>query len=220
MKGSKRRVLKRALIFSNGEIKDFNFYKKIIAEDDIIICADGGFKHVVCLGVKADYLIGDLDSLVKKEISKLKLEETELLKFPKEKDKTDTQLALEYALNLGVDEIILIGSIGSRLDHVIANIHLLVKCISKGVQISILNEHNEIKLVDDQIEFDAKKGETISLLPLTERVEGITTHGLRYPLDDGTMELGEPYGVSNESTGKKVKIEISSGMLLVMRVRE
>jgi len=208
---------KRAVILSSGEIGVLNFYKKIIRRNDKIICADGGLRFAKKLGLKPDVLIGDFDSLKKSELSGLNKTKTKILSFPKEKDKTDTQLAVEYAISSGVGEIIMLGSLGGRIDHLLSNIHLLRLGVKKSITIKILDEFNEIRIIDKALNFRTRKGETLSLLPLTEKVKGIYTEGLKYPLKNGTMVLGNPYGVSNETISSKVKIKIRSGLLLLIR---
>ena len=208
---------KRTIIFSNGEIGNINFYKKLIKKNDTIICADGGLKFAKKLGLNPDILIGDFDSLKKSDFYGLNKNKTKVLKFPKEKDKTDTQLALEYALSSGAGEIIMLCSLGGRADHMLANIHLLSLGIKKGIIIKILDSSAEIRIISKSLDLKTAKGETISLLPFSEKVNGIYTEGLKYPLKNGTMVLGIPYGISNEAISRQVKIKIRSGLLLVIR---
>lgn len=210
-------IKKRAVIFSNGIIKNINFHRTLIKKNDFIICADGGLKFAKKLGLKPDVLIGDFDSLGRKEIYNVEKSGTRIFKFPPEKDKTDTQLALEYALSNGAKEIIMLGSLGGRIDHLLANLHFLRLGIKKGVGIKIIDENNEIAVIDKSISFKAKKGETISLFPFTEKVTGIYTEGLKYGLENVAMVLGNPYGVSNVALSSRVKIKIRSGLLLVIR---
>ena len=208
---------KRVIIFSNGRIGDVNFYRKIIKKNDLIICADGGLKFAKKLGLKPDALIGDFDSLKEKEILEAERRGARILKFTPEKDKTDTQLALEYAISSGAKEIIMLGSLGGRIDHLLANLHLLKLGTEKGVEIRVVDENNEIRLIDSAITFKTKRGETLSLLPFSDKVTGIYTEGLKYSLENGTMVSGNPYGVSNVAVSSKVRIKIRSGLLLVIR---
>ncbi len=208
---------KRAIIFSNGRIGEINFYKKIIKKNDLVICADGGLKFAKKLGLKPDLLIGDFDSLNKRETLEAEKSGVRVLKFSPDKDKTDTQLALEYALSNAAKEIIMLGSLGGRIDHLLANLHLLKIGADKNIDIKLIDEFNEIRLVKEAITFNTKKGETLSLIPFTDKVTGIYTQGLKYALEKGTMVLGNPYGVSNVVLSSKVKIKIRSGLLLVIR---
>ncbi|OGL41327.1 MAG: thiamine diphosphokinase [Candidatus Schekmanbacteria bacterium GWA2_38_9] len=208
---------KRVIIFSNGRIGDVNFYRKIIKKNDLIICADGGLKFAKKLGLKPDALIGDFDSLKEKEILEAERRGARILKFTPEKDKTDTQLALEYAISSGAKEIIMLGSLGGRIDHLLANLHLLKLGTEKGVEIRVVDENNEIRLIDSAITFKTKRGETLSLLPFSDKVTGIYTEGLKYSLENGTMVSGNPYGVSNVAVSSKVRIKIRSGLLMMIR---
>ena len=208
---------KRVIIFSNGRIGDVNFYRKIIKKNDLIICADGGLKFAKKLGLKPDALIGDFDSLKEKEILEAERRGARILKFTPEKDKTYTQLALEYAISSGAKEIIMLGSLGGRIDHLLANLHLLKLGTEKGVEIRVVDENNEIRLIDSAITFKTKRGETLSLLPFSDKVTGIYTEGLKYSLENGTMVSGNPYGVSNVAVSSKVRIKIRSGLLMMIR---
>src|SRR3990172_11397496 len=208
---------KRVIIFSNGRIGDVNFYRKIIKKNDLIIWADGGLKFAKKLGLKPDALIGDFDSLKEKEILEAERRGARILKFTPEKDKTYTQLALEYAISSGAKEIIMLGSLGGRIDHLLANLHLLKLGTEKGVEIRVVDENNEIRLIDSAITFKTKRGETLSLLPFSDKVTGIYTEGLKYSLENGTMVSGNPYGVSNVAVSSKVRIKIRSGLLMMIR---
>lgn len=210
----------KAIIICSGEIKDISIIQKNITAGDIVICADGGYRHAEKAGILPNYLIGDFDSIKVEALNSAVAKGTKVIKHPPEKDQTDTELAVLLAISLHADEILLLGAIGSRFDHVLANIHLLVKGIQAGKKITITDSNNEITLISAKGHFYSIPGDIFSLLPMTEVVTGITTSGLKYPLKDGTMELGAPYGVSNEATGDEVIIEISSGLLLVIRAKD
>lgn len=209
------------LIVCSGEIKDYSYYKDMAGRADLIICVDGGAHHMVKLGVKPHILIGDFDSIDEKDYNYYKELGTEILKFPVEKDETDTELAVLYAINSGCTEITLIGAIGSRVDHTLANISLLKRMLDAGVKGWIINENNSITLIKDHILLSRKRNEEkVSLMPFTEKVEGITTKGLYYPLHNATMNAGITRGISNEFTGDTAEVTIKSGLLLVMITRD
>ncbi|MBI5375598.1 MAG: thiamine diphosphokinase [Candidatus Schekmanbacteria bacterium] len=210
----------KAIIICSGDIKDSSLIQKSITTGDIVICADGGYRHAEKAGILPNYLIGDFDSIKVEALNSAVAKGTKVIKHPPEKDQTDTELAVLLAISLHADEILLLGATGSRLDHVLANIHLLVKGIQAGKKITIADSNNEITLISESGNFHSSPGEIFSLLPMTEVVTGITISGLKYPLKDGTMELGAPYGVSNEATSDKVTIEINSGLLLVIRAKD
>jgi thiamine pyrophosphokinase len=212
----------KAFIVSNGEMFDDAFYLKIFRKQnpDYIICADGGANHVRRLGIIPSTIIGDLDSITTNDLEFYESHNIEILKYPPEKDDTDTQLAIQYAMSLPVKEIVLLGVLGDRIDHSLANIYLMENIINKGFKVSIINEKNIIYLINKEIEIKGKKGDIVSLLPYTDRVKGITTMGMYYSLEDSDMIKSKTYGISNIFNDEYIKISIKSGLLLVILARD
>ena len=183
---------------------------------DYIICADGGARHLRRLGFIPDIIVGDLDSIGEKELKYYRENNVDIRKYPTEKDETDTQLAIRTAMGLPVNEIVLLGAIGSRMDHTLANLYLLQSIVEKNYKACIINERNTIYLIDKRIELEGEKGTLISLLPFSDQVTGITTKGLYYALNDDNMHKDNPYGVSNRFVEDSISISIDSGFLLVI----
>src|SRR5579872_5848120 len=114
--------MKRAIIFYNGDLSDFRNAKKYVRPKDYIIGVDGGAKHILELGIKPDFIIGDLDSLAKADQKKIEKDKIPFIQYKKEKDETDSELALQYAIKNGYKQILLFGILGSRIDHMLTNI--------------------------------------------------------------------------------------------------
>ncbi|EMT40265.1 thiamine pyrophosphokinase [Thermoanaerobacter thermohydrosulfuricus] len=210
----------KVLIISNGDIKDYNFYEKLLKDVDMVICADGGANHAYQMKIKPDLIIGDFDSIKEEILEFYENEGVRIEKFPPMKDETDTQLAMLKAIELGAKEITFIGVIGERLDHSYANLSLLLYLLNRNIKGKIVNEMNEIYLINKFIEVEGKKGELLSLLPYSKEVKGIYTKGLFYGLSGQSMDLEMPYGISNVFTEDKATIEIEEGLLLVIKPRE
>ncbi|WHH59891.1 thiamine diphosphokinase [Petroclostridium sp. X23] len=210
----------RVWIVSNGDIVDYGFYKDKIGPSDFIICADGGTKHAVKMGILPNVILGDFDSIGKEYFNDEQLENIEFIQYSCDKDETDTQLAVEYAVKLGGTEIVLIGSLGTRMDHSFANISLLKMLLDKGITGKILNEHNEIYLTDTKIKLRGQVGEIVSVLPITEVVTGVTTKGLQYALNNAQMTFGVPNGISNVLIEEEIEISIKSGLLMVVKAKD
>jgi len=210
----------KVLIISNGDIKDYNFYKKLIKDADMVICADGGANHAYRMKLKPHLIVGDLDSIKEEVLEFYEKEGVRIEKYPPMKDETDTQLAMLKAIELGAREITFIGVIGERLDHSYANLSLLLYLLKRNIKGKIVNEMNEIYLINKFIEVEGKKGELLSLLPYSKEVKGIYTKGLFYGLSGQSMDLEMPYGISNVFTEDKATIEIEEGLLLVIKPRE
>ena len=199
----------KALIFSGGEFhhlpEDTNINKY-----DLIIAADSGYLSARSVGVVPDVFIGDFDSVLKEEIRAKKI-----ISLNPVKDKTDTQEAIDYAVSEGAKEITILGALGKRADHTIANIHLLKYAHDLGAKAEILDIDTYITLVTDELSVEKKIGCCLSLLPLTN-CSGISASGVYYPLNNADMPVGNPYGISNEFTDDTAKISVKSGELLVI----
>lgn len=210
----------KTCIISNGEFNDCDYIKKLINDCDYVICADGGTNIAYKLGIVPNLIVGDLDSANKEIIDHYKKTGVRIEKYPTEKDETDTQLATLKAVELGSDEIVYIAAIGSRFDHSIANLSLLLYLLKRHVKGMIVNKKNEIYLIDRSLELEGEIGDTVSLIPYSADVKGIYTHGLYYSLSGENMSLEMPYGISNVFVDNKIKIEIDSGLLLVIKSKD
>ena len=210
---------RRIFIISNGIINDPEFIRQKREETNapIIICADGATRYLRPLDIAPEFIIGDMDSIDDDTMRYFDKRGTTILTYPGNKDETDTQLALEYALKLKPDEILIFGALGARIDHALANISLLIMGVKQGVDVKIIDETCELFIVNQQGVVEGKAGETVSLLPLSSEVTGITLEGFEYPLSGGVMEIGRPYGISNRLIDEKGVITVKSGYLLVIR---
>ena len=163
-----------------------------IEEDDYVICADHGYDHALKHGIKPDILIGDMDS-VNAETNSF----PEKLVLPVRKDFTDSETAVKYAIDMNPKEIVLLGFTGTRLDHTLANIFLLKLIHENGIDGYIQDENNIIYYFRDSVSFENKKGYTVSLIPISEKIIGVSTYGLDYPLNNETLYFGETRSISN-----------------------
>ncbi|MBQ4516536.1 MAG: thiamine diphosphokinase [Clostridia bacterium] len=205
----------RAVIIAGGEFKNPDFYRNLINDSDNVICADGGYMSAQKMGIVPDVVIGDFDSYPQN----MAQAKTEKIVLPTEKDKTDTHECVCYAIEHGFDEIMLFGATGTRLDHTIANIHLLKIALDNNVKMKIVDEHNEVYLTDNELSLKKGEGQHVSVLPIG-RAEGISSTGLYYPMTDAVMEFGNPYGVSNEFNGDEATVSVKNGLLLVILSRD
>lgn len=207
-------------IITNGSISNYDFYKEIVKAYDLIICADGGLAHAHKIGVLPDVILGDFDSAPSKMVEDYRSKGCKIITYPAIKNETDTEIALAYALDEGPESIDILAGIGSRFDHSLANVHLLKKGLERSLPCRIITENNEIMIIDQDAQIEGKRGEGVSLLPLTQSVKGVFSAGLAYPIEDGVFEMGAPYGVSNYISEDKAHIKIESGLLLVIKYRD
>ena len=215
-----RPVKKKCVIVAGGTLEDEDFHRRIIQEAEIIICADGGARHVWRLGIIPDLVIGDLDTLRENEAKDLVDRHVELIRYPQAKDYTDTHLCLLKALELGYQHIEMVGCLGGRFDHALANVMLLALPQAREVDVRICDPLQEIFLIKPGMTLTGQKGEIISLLPLSEAVTGISTAGLAYQVPHGKFEMGIGNGISNVFSEEKVEITLGKGLLLGIRLKK
>ena len=130
------------------------------------------------------------------------------------------EICIDFAISLGVTEIIILGATGTRLDHTLTNINLLIKADNANIKATIIDKNNIINLISSNIEIKGKKGDLVSLIPITTSVEGINTIGLEYPLKNATMYIGKSLGVSNVMEDSIANVSIEKGYLLVMKCND
>ncbi|GGF89954.1 thiamine diphosphokinase [Paenibacillus abyssi] len=212
-------AIKRVVIFTGGNLGGWALSH--ILADDLLIGADSGALFLIMNGFTPDLAIGDFDSVSGQELSRIRSISKVTEQYdPVDKDYTDTELAFREALSLNPQEVVLIGALGTRFDHSIANIHLLVMAQQSGISASIVDEHNEIRLVTDKLTIRQSGYANVSLLPLTPQVQGINLHGFRYPLHNAKLIMGQSLGISNVLEAASGQITIEQGWLLVIQSRD
>ncbi len=209
----------KTVIICSGSICDYPTAMNIVIEAGYVICADGGTRHAYHMGVVPDLIIGDMDSSASEYIDYYMEKGVKLNTYPSNKDKTDAQLCLEYALTLSGD-IVMLGATGSRFDHSLANASLLRLGVDCGANVRIVDSNNEIYMTKDRLSLTGKKGDYVSLIPMSGRAEGICITGVRYPLEDAVMELGQSYGISNCFEAEEIEIRVGRGYLLVIKAKD
>lgn len=208
------------VIICGGSIRDYDYIGRYLEGADLVIAADSGAAHLAGLKAVPGLLAGDFDSISHADYHALAASGIETLRFPVEKDKTDSELAVELALERGCSTVVLLGALGTRLDHSLANVHLLKRLLDRGARGIIADEHNEVYLTDSSITLGKEAGAKLSLLPLSGPVKGVTTKGLHYPLENATLEIGSSWGVSNEFADETATVTITGGLLLVIKSRD
>lgn len=208
--------MKKAIIVTNGQLVEPLNLQDHISSSSLVIAADGGIRNCLSLGIRPNILIGDLDSVEDNIIGEYRDAGAQIIQYPTRKDETDLELALQYAKEIGVNEVILIGSLGARWDMTIANIFLLAHPKYKDMNIRILDGTQELFILRAGIRsiVQGRRGDTISLLPIAGDATGIVTTGLDYPLNDETLQICTTRGVSNVFIQDQAQIFIKHGLLL------
>lgn len=211
----------KILIVGSGSLFDESLLIRYHQWADVVIAADGGQMHLKRADLCSDVLLGDFDSIGKAELAEIKdNSNSELITFPKDKDYTDLELAINLAIERGASEIVILGASGTRLDHTTANIHLLYKLSENNIKGYIEDEHNRIYLVKNSITIKKQKDYKISILPLFPFADGVSTKGLSYKLSDAKLSFGTGQGISNEFCDKTATISVKEGLLLVFVSRD
>lgn len=209
----------RVLIFTGGRLGSWALDG--IKPQDYLIGADRGALFLVNQGLQPDAAIGDFDSVTKEEQELIRINSGHFFSCdPLDKDYTDTELAFDHAAKLHPSEIVLLGALGTRFDHSLANVHLLLKARSLHIPCTIKDEFNEIILTDSKVQVSAKGYTHVSLLPLTPEVTGITLDGFLYPLHEAALIMGQSLGISNVPVAENAQIRIRTGLLLVIRSKD
>jgi len=204
------------VIVANAPNLDAAPYEALIRAADLLIAADGGALPLLRLDRLPRLVIGDLDSLDSASQVALLERGVELRRFPREKDETDLELALAHAAASGATTIDILGALGGRWDHALANVALLALTELRGRRVRLLDTRQELFLVRDWAALEGQAGDTVSLLPLTPTARGVTTHGLLYPLQDATLHYERARGVSNVLLEPPGRVSLRDGLLLVV----
>ena len=199
--------MEKCLIFCAAE---FDHLAAPIGDDDYILAADGGLRHLEKLNLKPHGIIGDFDSLG--------YIPTGAQVFPVEKDDTDAMLAARKGLELGFRDFIFYGSLdGKRLDHTIANFQTLQFLRNHGATGYLVGKDYLVTIIrEETLEFSPEAEGILSLFCLGPDAEGVTLENLYYPLTNGTLTSGFPLGVSNHFTGKAARVTVEKGSILAL----
>lgn len=209
----------RVLIFTGGQI-DPSLLNEI-RQDDIIIGADRGALFLINHGITPDLAVGDFDSVSEEELTVIRTHSKETISCDAvNKDLTDTELAIDLAIDKQPAEIVMIGALGSRFDHTLANVHMLLRAMHHQISASIIDQNNYVTLTGSSCTVENRGFKYVSLLPLTPEVTGINLEGFMYPLEDATLKIGQSLGISNRLVASEGKVRIESGFLLIIQSKD
>jgi thiamine pyrophosphokinase len=208
----------RAIIIAAGKADRGDGWERWVRDGDWIIGADGGGARALEWGLVPQVVIGDMDSLTSASRDGLAARGTCFVEHPRAKDETDLELALTYAMEQGAEEILILGALGGRLDHTLANLLLLALPSLKGVTVRIVDGQGEALLVrsGERVTLRGNAGDMVSLLPVGGDAHGVTTRGLAWALAGDRLRFGFSRGVSNQMTAQEAEIGVEGGLLWVV----
>jgi len=211
--------MQRIIIFANGDLPDLNKARDLLLVDDFIICADGGTRHALALNLTPNLVIGDMDSIQNDQWQRLQALGVAVELFPRDKNETDLELAINRAIELEPREIVIVAALGGRLDQTIGNIALLTDLQLATFDVRLDDGVEEMFFCRDQVQVQGRSGDIVSLIPWGNPVRGVQTQGLKWILDNETLYPEKTRGISNEMLSESANIKISSGNLLIIHTR-
>lgn len=206
----------KAVVIANGALPSLAPFEGLLGGAQMVVAADGGARALLEAGRSPTAIVGDMDSLDASLLEPWRAGGGETLLFAPEKDETDLELALRHVHERGARHIAILGALGGRADHALANLLLLAAPWLDDSTVAILDEQTRIVAVRQDVTLSGEPGDLLSLLPLTTQAIGIQTEGLRYPLRGETLALGTPRGVSNVFVQATATARLEAGILLAV----
>lgn len=217
----------KVVVIANGEW-DISWGRNELKgkQIDVLICADGGGNLAISSGRIPDVLVGDFDSITQENFSKCLDGNTEIKKYPAEKDETDLELAVKYAeatlqcYGNSKDEIFLYAGGGKRLDHLLGNIALMLGSALNNRRIRMIDKNYQawIMLPGKEI-IQGFKGQELSIVVLSEQAR-VTSKGLYYELANLTLLQSGARGISNVFKDEEAEIELHEGRILIITLTQ
>jgi thiamine pyrophosphokinase len=215
-----------ALIVADGDVDAARLRSLVVgideAERPLLIAADGGAAKAMASDLRPDVVVGDFDSLGAADQARLTELGVERHEAPSDKDESDMELCLLTALEAGVSRISILGALGVvRPEHTIANLLLLADPRLDSIEVEILGHGSRLFRIGTAEDpgagaIEGQAGDFVSLFPLGEATEGVSTEGLRFPLRDEALPVGPSRGLSNELLGAQARVTSRRGRLLIV----
>ena len=211
-----------ALILADGSVAPVAILEEAwpgwSAGVDLVIAADGGARHAAGVGRRLDLWVGDGDSIDAADLAALEASGVAVRRSPVDKDESDAELAILAAIDAGARRVTILGALGGeRVDHGLANVWLLGHPRLAGCDARLVDATVRIRLVGPgRTELPGRIGDLVSLLPFAGDAIGVTTRGLRYPLNDEALPSGPSRGLSNVRAAGDAALTVESGRILVV----
>ena len=207
------------LIISGGRFA--NLSPEVLKADYVIAC-DKGLDHADKYGIRPDIVIGDYDSVSPENLVRIESGELKSMRYPKEKDDTDTMIAMRHAISLGYPDIRIVCCFGKRMDHAIANIQTAHFGAERGAIVRMYDEETEVIVFSDvfpggTVKVSGKAGGAFSVFSLSDVSRGVTIKGTKYELVEGELTNAFPLGQSNEFAGDCAEVSVAEGTLMIAK---
>ena len=200
-----------AVVYVNGEPGPQA--APVLDHVDVAIAADAGFRLAARLGHHVDLLVGDLDSIGVDDLAAARAAGIEIDQRPPDKDDTDLEVAIDHARRAGADRLVVLGGAGGRLDHLAANLAVLSGPRLDGIEVEAYLGEARDDVIRDRRVLAGRPGIVVSLLAWGGAAHGVSTEGLRWPLESATLDAGSALGTSNEFVAETAVVSVSSGVI-------
>lgn len=215
---------KKTVILSGGQLKE-EFVEQVLRDGEYeeILGVDKGLDFLYHHKITPTYILGDFDSVSEEALNYfMKQEDIQVRRFNPEKNATDTQIAVELALEIGSREITILGATGTRLDHVLGNLSVLGLAMEQGVSCTLLDPWNKVEMIKEKqiLKKCEQYGTFVSLIPYAGEVKGITLKGFKYPLFNHTFSSFDSLGISNEIVEESAVITFNEGILIMIQSKD
>jgi thiamine pyrophosphokinase len=204
------------LVFAGGD-PPLPALDALLPHDALVIGADSGVEHAHSLGRRVDIAVGDFDSVAPDELARAEARGARVHRYPPDKDATDLELALHAALAEGASRVTVVGGHGGRADHHAANLLLLGAPALAAIDVDAWFGTAHLTVVRSRTHLRGAPGDLVSLVAVGGTANGVTTEGLRFPLDDEPLLPGSTRGVSNELVGTTAEVSLRDGVLLAIQ---
>ncbi|MCR4947637.1 MAG: thiamine diphosphokinase [Treponema sp.] len=214
--------MKRCVIVSAGEIRDYERARSFLREGDFFVFCDGGLAHAGGLCVKPDIIVGDFDSCKASDLSEYTgtAGQPEIIKLPREKDDTDTMYAVRLAVERGFDDFLFLGAMGARFDHALANVSILLFLDGLGIKALLVDDYSEMQIAGERPLYIKDNCSYFSVMTIEGNVSGVNIKNAKYPLENASLSADFQLGISNEVLpGKTAEVSVKHGRVLVIIVK-
>ncbi len=194
---------------------DFSKYQK---GAELLIAVDGAADWLCRIGAVPDHIIGDMDTADAASLLRLESLGASVTRLPREKNETDTEAAVNLAIKLNADDIVILGATGKRLDHTMGNLAMLVRTARAGIRCRIVDKYNEMWAAAGEHDMEGRIGQTVSIIPLTGDLH-VTATNLEYPLRNLFLGVDSSRGISNIFQKTNAHLSISGGYALIVKIR-
>ena len=210
----------KSYIFIGGEV-DASAIESPIQENALVIAADSGYDNAKMLGYaeRCDFVVGDFDSTKERAFCS----RAKIIRVPAEKDETDTQLAINIAIENGANELYIIGGLSGRLDHTLSNVYLLEALAKESIYATICDGKNRVRYLKERSSFLIAKSEYkyFGLIPTEKEVKGVTIDGAKYTIKNAKLTKSNPsFAISNEVLENFAMVSCKKDGLFVIESKE